>query len=463
MPIDRPAELRINAWDGDESPTASLSADVAAFAAPRGVLGVRYLGPPPIADPRDWRHSDVGWGLVLPDDDAVPAADKARGADAPEPIQRLLADRAGAPVLRYRPDLRQMNLRRYYENGAWTDLSVAAPDRGVGYGQIPQYLLIYGSPKAIPWAIQYALNLSAYVGRLDLTVEEGLDNYIEALITDWGAAGGADPTKPVIWSPDWGLPDITFLMARAIGEKLQAKFAGDQGMSSRWLTRDAATCDSLAAAFGETSPGFICTTSHGMTGPLNDPAATCAQLGAPVDNLRRPLDSEGLNAWSPAGAIWYAQACCSAGSDVATRYAGLIAPNEGAGPLLRAVAAAAGACVAPLPRRLLGRPSPLRAFVGHVEPTFDWTLREPYTKQILAHTVTTCLYNRLYATNPRAPIGWALAPIFAESGAFFGAGQPPPDLDERESLDIYRRLVAMDRQTLAILGDPTVSLDLGAS
>jgi hypothetical protein len=46
--------------------------------------------------------------------------------------------------------------------------------------------------------------------------------------------------------------------------------------------------------------------------------------------------------------------------------------------------------------RLLGAERPLRAFVGHVEPTFDWTLRDPTNKQVLTHVMCAALYDKLY-------------------------------------------------------------------
>src|SRR5213082_3137050 len=39
-----------------------------------------------------WQDPRVGWGIVLPDRD-VPPKDKARAADAPECIRKLLAER----------------------------------------------------------------------------------------------------------------------------------------------------------------------------------------------------------------------------------------------------------------------------------------------------------------------------------------------------------------------------------
>lgn len=49
---------------------------------------------------------------------------------------------------------------------------------------------------------------------------------------------------------------------------------------------------------------------------------------------------------------------------------------------------------------------PLRAFIGHVEPTFDWTLRQPETGQVLANTTVEALYNHMHRAQPE-PVGMA--------------------------------------------------------
>lgn len=461
MSVDRPGEIRINAWDGEETPLFDFPEG--AEAEPRvalrrsGILAPRYL-----PKPWDWRSPDVGWGLVLRDDPNLSGKEKAAGIDAPEPIQRLLKARAPAPVLRYKPNKPPGLLYRYYADGAEDALSTAAPDRGIREGQIPQYLLIYGSPSEIPWAVQFGLNASAFVGRLDLSVEEGLGHYVDALISEWRDHDRGDMGKPVVWSADWGIPDITFLVARIVGARLAEKFAGDEDFAKRtWLTKRDATCGALADTLRTQRPVFVCTTSHGMTGPLNDPAATHAHLGSPVDSLRQVVQPQDLGDWEPGGAIWYSHACCSAGSDAVSRYAELIPATQRGGPMLRQLAAVSGARVAPLPRMLLGRPNPLAAFVGHVEPTFDWTLRDPMTKQELSHTIVRCLYQRLFTNEHPAPIGWALEDIFDEAANYFALPPAGSDMDDRVALDVHRKLVAIDRQNVVILGDPTVRLGTG--
>jgi hypothetical protein len=460
--IERPQDLRVNAWTGETSPQEPLPSRTAWAQMEKLAGRTRWLGPPLPVDERDWTNPDVGWGLVLPDNDGLSVAERAEAVDAPDAIRRLLQKRPNAPVLRWRKELQQRFLRRYYADGTVQDLSANAPNPGIGKGRIPRYLLIYASPAEIPWAVQYALNMSTFVGRLDLTGPE-LERYIDALIVDW-AGHVCDPRAPLVWSVDHGQYDITWLVARAVAGKLWDKFESNSDLAGRrWLKDASATREELAAALAERSPALVVTTSHGMTGPLGDTDALKSQLGAPVDAQHAVLGLPQLDVWQPSGAIWYAHACCSAGSDHVSRYKGLMPENGAIGSLLNQVAAAAGATIAPLPRALLGAEKPLRAFIGHVEPTFDWTLRDPANKQVLTHVLCAALYDKFYEGYRRNPIGWALQKVYQEAGAFYGAWQEAirgidSNLPGMRDFALYRQLVAMDRQTLVILGDPTVAL-----
>jgi hypothetical protein len=472
-PIERPVSIQVNAWTGLSSPSDTLP-KTTKWAQRENIAGktTLWLAPAAPVDTRDWSHPSVGWGLILPDNDTISQAERARGEDAPEPIKQLLKSRPGSPVLRYRPELQQGYLRRYYENRAPQDLSVQAPRPGMAEGCVPQYLLIYGTPEEIPWAVQYALNMSTFVGRLDLGRRPGedqaLNNYVTALIGDW-TGQTCHPRTPVVWSTDHGSVDITWLMARAVAGRIWDAFKQDADLQgSVRLNEAGATGTALATALAERSPALIVTTSHGMTGPLNDANALKASLGNPVDALHQPLGLAQLTDWKPSGAIWYAHACCSAGSDSESRYQGLLPESNAVAAMLDGVAKTAGATVAPLPRALLGLENPLRAFVGHVEPTFDWTLRDPINKQVVTHIIQKALYDKLYQQDRRTPIGFALQGIYQEAGQFYGAWQSAvKDIDNNvpgmRDWALYRQLVAMDRQTLVIIGDPTVSLpSLGA-
>jgi hypothetical protein len=460
--IERPVEVRVNAWTGQAAPSQELPKRTPWGQKQNLVARTQWLAPSAPADPRDWQHPDVGWGVVLPDSDEHKAIVKARGEDVPL-LRPLLDQRPGAPVLRWRRELGVGYLRRYYEDGSAQDLSAQAPNAGTGKGRIPQYLLIVASPEAIPWSVQYALNMSNFVGRLHFLDDKGLANYLAALVSNWEAQK-TRPRAPVVWRVDHGEPDITWLMARAVAGRLWDKFVQDDDLNERTLLKDGdATGARLAAALLEKSPSLIVTTSHGMTGPLDDAALMKSQLGAPVDVQHQPLSLASLGAWKPSGAIWYAHACCSAGSDSQSRYKGFLPDDGGVGSMLNGVAAGAGAMLAPLAQALLGAEQPLRAFVGHVEPTFDWTLRDPINKQVLTSVLTDALYTQLYQQDKPTPIGFALREVYQQAGNFFATwATAVKDIDRNvpgmRDWALYRQLVAMDRQTLVILGDPTVAL-----
>jgi hypothetical protein len=456
-------EIRLNAWTGAESPVGNPTLTGPAWGlVPRAGASSGFLRSTALADPRNWRDPEVGWGLVLPDNDALDAKAKAAGEDAPEPLKKLLADRGGAPVLRWRPEFHDDLLRRYYDDGLFADLSVAASARGVARHQIPRYLLIYAEPTVIPWTTQYILNRMAFTGRLTLQ-GAALERYVDHLISNW-AGSAADARKPVVWSVDHGYPDISWLMRGALAEPVWLKMHGDNDLKAGAVRLDAADAKSarLVDVLGATKTGFVITTSHGAT-PYLSPATIKDDLGLLVDvghGLLRPADL--LAAWAPDGAVWYSHACCSAGSDAASRFQDLFAAGDAVGDLLRGVATGAGAMVAPLPMALLSADKPLGAWVGHVEPTFDWTLRDPSNGQVLSSALVRGLYQDLYLA-PGVPIGYAIRAFHEEAADFMVLWQRARDSVNAGDVSAiararYLQLVAMDRQALVILGDPTVSL-----
>jgi hypothetical protein len=431
-------------------------------------------GPPPWkplaareADARDWTHPEVGWGLVLPEG-KLPPARRATADDAPPPIRDLFAKRAarmGAPVLRYAPDLGNRFLRRYNANGKFEPLDINGTDPGVGPGQLPAYLLLAGSPKDIPWEFQYTLNLSRCVGRLDLP-EAGLWNYVKALQSDW-AGSVCRRDRPVIWATDGGANDITQVMRRALADPLRATFADDPEVRSAggkltYLAGAAATWANLVGALQSQAPALIVTTSHGQTEPLDRPEELSRTLGVPVDAGHRTIVPEELaRQWAPNGAIWYAHACCSAGSDATNHYQGLFAAGGQYARLLEELARPPGRS-APLPVCLLGHPSPLRAFIGHVHPTMDWPLRQPQTQQLIAGTIRRALYQGLYHERPK-PAALALRPCYHQVGVWYDEVLAAlENIDAAMALArviaLRAKLCAYDRRAMVVLGDPTVCL-----
>lgn len=462
--MEWPQQLSINAWSGLPGGTSSpLGAKAGQWGVqPRLREVPKMLAAAEPVDLRDWFHEQVGWGLILPENEAATEKDRALALDAPGPLAQLVTERNQAPVFRYRADLDHRFLRRYYVDQPPRDIAISGSPRGTGAKCLPRYLLIYGCPAQIPWSLQYVLNSAAFVGRLDLE-GEGLTRYVTALRSNW-ADCASHPEQPVVWSVDHGQPDITWLMRRAIANPVAEQLRGDSqiGCGLRLLAGSDATIGTLTQTLAAHQPALIITTSHGMTGPLANPALMASQLGWLVDDDFSLLDpSQLLQSWQPAGAIWYAHACCSAGSDDSTSYQGLVDAGSAVEQTLSAVAAL-GARVAPLPRLLLGAEKPLRAFIGQVEPTFDWTLRQPETGQVLTTSLQNALYQRMHRKRPE-PVGLAFEECYRHVGELLAQWHQALRLIAKGKAEaslaaLRSQLTALDRQSMVILGDPTACL-----
>jgi hypothetical protein len=442
--------LRSNAWLGDcAADGVLLEAEVRRRRLP--VLR-EPLAPPPRADLADWRDPRVGWGLILPHQADRSHAELATAADAPAAIQQLVAHRNTARVFRY---VHKSEMLRDY--GAGKDLALHSSGDGLDVNRVPKYLLIYATPEQIPWAFQYRLGTSYFVGRLDLE-GEALERYVEAAVGKWSTARSAQH-HAVVWSVDLGPGDITRTMRTSIGESLGKLLASDAQARLRYLSGERAPTlgKELIEALADERPGLVVTTSHGQAWPLHQPEELRQTLGLPVDSSGQPLSiAELLAVWEPDGAIWYAHACCSAGCDSNSLYSGLFPADSSVGRVL-AGTANLGALVAPLPRALLGAPRPLRAFVGHVEPTFDRSIKYARTGQFTTDQLVEGLYGLLRPdTVGMALQGWhersggLIAEFHLNSSRASGA-----DRNRDLLLSIY------DRQSTVILGDPAVALEPG--
>lgn len=468
--IRRPAALMANAWNG-QTVIGTLDAESVWGQRPIDFVPTpKLLAPPAEADMRDWRDTRVGWGVVLLDRPDLGAAGQAAVDPEFASLAALVGQRGGV-VVRYSASLGNGHVMRYYPDGAMQQMSVIGSLPGTGRGALPMYLMIYASPKEIPWSFQYQLNSDRFVGRLDPS-GAGVDNYLAALQADW-AGTAPDVGAPVLWTVNHGGGDITQLMAKFLGDALWARMEADTDLPRRRRFRDGdATGANLTAALAALKPAFVATTSHGLTGPVIGTVPLADRLGIPVDGDFAAVDLDALfAAWSPEGAIWYAHACCSAGADSRSRFADLFKDGDPMRKMLTDVADAAEACTSPLAQRLLGAAAPARAFIGHVEPTFDWTLRDPATGQPLANTLIDALYNQLFATGSTGlatPVGYALQKLFDEADAFFAAwvdaiSDVNQGVASAPDWALYRKLVGYDRQGTVILGDPAVSLPIHGS
>jgi hypothetical protein len=457
-----PLTLQINAYTGDGRGGASGPTGPEAERWPLRTPPPRtlpHLKPARPADLRDWQNDNVGWGIVTAEPPNASTDVLTSGSDLPEPIQQLRKDRGNAPIFRFRPGWsKRYTLLRNYASGA--DLAIGQSPIGLGKESIPRYLLIYGGPDTVPWELQYVLNASYAVGRVPLKDEE-LKNYVSALRSDWKESA-ANNRATVIWAVNLGGGDITALMRDIVAKKIQESFSADKDLKDGCQFLDGAgqaTADKLATALTSTQPAMIVTTSHGQTYPLDNLELMGASLGLPVDqNYQSVRVDTLLDRWKPDGAIWYAHACCSAGSAAHSQFNGLTQEGSQVERVLTGVSLLRDR-VSPMPLALLGCKKPLRAFIGHVEPTFDWTLQYPDNRQALTDSITKALYNELYQPSP---VGYAFRVWYERLASLFSSYQADRvefsrGENTREPM-LKSALSARDVQSMVILGDPTVAL-----
>jgi hypothetical protein len=250
-------------------------------------------------------------------------------------------------------------------------------------------------------------------------------------------------------------------MRQSVGERVYQQWCNDPqiGEAARALRDDDATCAGLRSALSEVRPAMVVTTSHGMTGPLHDTAQMRSTLGRLVDAHQELLDPPSLlDGWSPDGVVWYALACCSAGGSGRNQFDGLLAPQSVAASVVEAVSKL-GPVTAELPRALLGAPRPARAFIGHVEPTFDWTLRRADTGLVTTSALVEALYDELFQVPP-PPVGFALRKYLGQAAAmralWSGEVQAVRRRESARAASLLAGLAGMDRQCTVLLGDPAV-------
>lgn len=457
-------KFAVNAWTGGPAEATAVSADWTGWAlrqqAGRPQSAKLAIPESDLAARFDWRNPKVGWGVVLP---LRPGGDPAALDDAPEPIRRLIEERrkvlGRVPVFRYQKESSLAHsLVLLQDFAAESSLTVDASPTGVAEGSIPQYLLLCGSPAEIPWDLQYVLSTVRFVGRLDLD-EAGLARYVEHLLSGWEGSG-ARRDRSLTWTVYHSKRDITSTLREQLTQPFHERLAAPQrlGGGALWLDGkvDAATREQLAARLAEHRPGLIVTSSHGATWPLDDPAKMGRDLGLLVDQNENLLDPATLLAgWQPDGAVWLAHACCSAGAKARSDYEGLFDASDKTGKLLAAVARV-GDVTAPLPRALLGAEKPLRAFVGQVEPTFDWTVRHPETEQSLTEKLIAPLQDRFLGGRPAGSLleAWHQRAAVLNQ-AWFQMKQKLDAGGEVAPSILYPRLAAADVASTVLLGDPT--------
>lgn len=312
-------------------------------------------------DPKDL--AQTGWGVIFAfaDKDKTPAIREALGE-----LLRHRQAQAGAFYKEY------VGPAAYRPNESKNDFLAR---HGAGPGpadpaKVPYYLLIVADPEAIPYKVQYQLDVQYAVGRIFFETLEEYAAYARAVVAAETQApflarqatffGVANPDDPA-----------TRLSSEHLIKPLAANLAKDQ---PEWAFNVLAPADSTKTRLagllgGAETPALLFTASHGMGFPKDDPrqlkhqgALLCQEWPGP-QKWRQPIpqdhyfaaDDVAANA-NLLGLMAFHFACYGAGTPKLDDFAHKTGQRAQIAPQ---------AFVAGLPRRLLTQGA--LAAVGHVE------------------------------------------------------------------------------------------------
>ena len=411
----------------------------------------RTLGPRHGVDPR--RLEQAGWGVVFAED-ADPDI-----REALEPLLTLRRRQAGRrKAYRYRELMGDLGYRRDESKVRFL------ARHGVGSGpadpdRLPYYLLLVGSPEAIPYDFQYSLDVQYAVGRLCFDTVEEYAHYARSVVAAEEGAF-ARPRQATFF----GVRQPGDLATEMVHDLLVNPLARQLARGARrWDVRTAcgpdATKERLGRLLGGSeTPALLFTGSHGVgfrRGSSRQRSHQGALVCQPVSEQAAvgPCFSadDVPDSACPGGLIAFAFACYSAGTPHSDSFA-----DPGAA---EPVEISDQPFVARLPQRLLGHPrGGALAVVGHVDRawsySFWWPLAEAQTE------VFASVLRRLLAGYPLGSAMEFLNQRYSELECDLAdlrqrldlCGQP--DLLELEGLWTARN----DARNFVVLGDPAVRL-----
>jgi hypothetical protein len=406
-------------------------------------------------DPKDLGQS--GWGVIFAHD-ADPAL-----KEALTELISLRRDQAGE-------HFRVLEFEDGFRRGKDSKSSFLAR-HGVGPGpadpaRVPYYLLIVGSPDAIPYQFQGQMDVQYAVGRIYFETPDEYASYAQAVARAEfeRPASGRLASFQTTHSDDRPMQVAADTLTTPLLQALADRYP--QWMQQK-LTGARATKAALADLFGSSvPPSLLFCVSHGIVLPPGHPlqvshqgALLCADWPGPAE-WSGPITPD----------MYFSADDLSAGMNLAGMIAFLWASYSVGTPQYDSLAllAKARAEIAPipftasLPTKMLGRPNGALAVMGLTDRAWGYSAN---WSQAAAQTAAfEAVFTRLFDGHPLGSAMEYFNERYAELSTRLSTELEDLEFgkvgDPHELADLWT--VNSDMRNIALLGDPAVRLTRGA-
>lgn len=418
--------------------------------------------------------AQTGWGVVFP----------AVRPDTPEALRQAAIREALQPLLRHRRQQAARVVEAYYQefdghrgvrpgdsNRSFLGRLKVDPGAPADPEAMPYYLLLVGSPVDIPFTLQYQLDVTYAVGRIDFATPEEYASYAQSVVA--AELGPARRARELAFFAVSNPDDMATRLGREqliapLSEALQRNRRLPGWTFRHHLDRQAGKATLGRLLGGDATPALLFTASHGVAFDPDDPLQARRQGALLCDEWQNPrpptpltedmyFSGDDLTAAADLqGLIALHFACYSGGTPEYDEYA----------PDRRRIAARP--FVSGLHRKLLAHPGGgALACIGHVERVWSHSLPSAGA----AVNRLNVFKSAMEVLMKGLPVGAALEYFnarYAQLGADMSStiqelAQLEGDAADRARLDLARSWAAHnDARDYVITGDPAVRLRFAA-
>ncbi|MFQ5612790.1 MAG: hypothetical protein ACE5H9_11720 [Anaerolineae bacterium] len=227
------------------------------------------------------RLDEAGWGVIFAQD-LDPAA-----KEALQPLLDLRREQAGELYKEY-AYLPGETKEEFLERNDADSFGPADPE------YVPYYLLIAGSPEAVPYAFQYQLDVQYAVGRIYFEEVEDYGRYAKNVVAA-ETTGARLPRRATFFAVDHDR--ATELSSNYLVQPLaEGVAAGQPAWELTTLLKEQATKANLAALLnGDRAPALLFTASHGISFNPDDPRRLRHQGALVCQDWPGPQKARGAN------------------------------------------------------------------------------------------------------------------------------------------------------------------------